>query len=158
MACIHPSSMYDHNSIPHGQVFKRFLLLSQSTSPLTDHLSHFDHTPGEGNGNPLQCSCLENPTDRGVWRGASVGSHRVGHDWSDLAAAAHPIQLRPHSSSVLPLSGPPWFSMQRMFFCFHLTLFLGQNLTLTDISWNTLFLTYPYIFLVNISIFLLYLF
>ena len=23
--------------------------------------------PGEGSGNPLQYSCLENPTDRGVW-------------------------------------------------------------------------------------------
>ena len=23
--------------------------------------------PGEGSGNPLQCSCLENPTDRGAW-------------------------------------------------------------------------------------------
>ena len=22
---------------------------------------------GEGNGNPLQCSCLENPMDRGAW-------------------------------------------------------------------------------------------
>ena len=24
-------------------------------------------SPGEGNGNPLQHSCLENPTDRGAW-------------------------------------------------------------------------------------------
>ena len=24
-------------------------------------------SPGEGNGNPLQCSCLENPLDRGTW-------------------------------------------------------------------------------------------
>ena len=24
-------------------------------------------SPGIGNGNPLQCSCLENPMDRGVW-------------------------------------------------------------------------------------------
>ena len=24
-------------------------------------------SPGEGNGNPLQCSCLENSMDRGVW-------------------------------------------------------------------------------------------
>jgi len=40
---------------------------------------------GEGNGNPLQCSCQENPRDRGL---PSVGSHRVGHDCSDLAAAA----------------------------------------------------------------------
>ena len=24
-------------------------------------------SPGEGNGNPLQCSCLENAMDRGAW-------------------------------------------------------------------------------------------
>ena len=90
----------------------------------------------EGNGTPLQYSCLENPIDRGAWEAAvygvaksrtwlsdftftfcfhalekemathfrvlawripgmwepggllSMGSHRVGHDWSDLAAAA----------------------------------------------------------------------
>ena len=27
-----------------------------------------EDTPGEGNGNPLQCSCLENPMDREAWR------------------------------------------------------------------------------------------
>ena len=91
---------------------------------------------GEGNGNPLQGSCLKNPRDRGAWWAAvhgvaksqtwlshftftfhfhalekemathssvlawrlpgtaepgglpSMGSHRVGHNWSDLAAAA----------------------------------------------------------------------
>ena len=90
----------------------------------------------EGNGNPLQYSCLENPMDGGAWKAAvhgvaegqtrlsdftftfhfnvlekemathssvlawripgmgkpgglpSMGSHIVGHDWSDLAAAA----------------------------------------------------------------------
>ena len=24
-------------------------------------------SPGEGNGNPLQCNCLVNPMDRGAW-------------------------------------------------------------------------------------------
>ena len=91
---------------------------------------------GEGNGNPLQCFCLENPRDGGAWWAAvhgvaegwtrlsdftftfhfhalekemathsstlawqipgmgepgglpSMGSHRVGHYWSNLAAAA----------------------------------------------------------------------
>jgi len=91
---------------------------------------------GEGNGNPRQYSCLENPMDGGAWESAvhgvlksqtrlshftftfhfhalekematlssvlawritgvaeagglpSMGLHRVGHDWSDLAAAA----------------------------------------------------------------------
>ena len=91
---------------------------------------------GEGNGTPLQYSCLENPMDGGAWKAAvhgvaegqtglrdftftfhfhalekemathsnvlawrilgteepgglpSIRLHRVGHDWSDLAAAA----------------------------------------------------------------------
>ena len=30
-------------------------------------------SPGEGNGNPLQYSCLENPMDRGAWQAAVHG-------------------------------------------------------------------------------------
>ena len=45
-------------------------------------------SPAEGNGNPLQYSCLEKPRDRGACWVLSMGSHRVGHDWRDLAAAA----------------------------------------------------------------------
>ena len=37
--------------------------------------------PGEGNGNPLQYSRLENPMDGGAWcRLLSMGSQRVGHN------------------------------------------------------------------------------
>ena len=43
---------------------------------------------GEGSGNPLQCSCLENPRDGEPGGLPSLGSHRVRHDWSNLAAAA----------------------------------------------------------------------
>ena len=101
-------------------------------SPFSIYSSEF----GEGNGTPLQYSCLENPMDGGAWWAAvhgvakspirlndfiftfhfhalekvmathssvpawripgkgepggllSMGSHRVGRDWSDLAAAA----------------------------------------------------------------------
>ena len=35
--------------------------------------------PG-GNGNPLQCYCLENPMDRGAWWAKFMGSQRVRHD------------------------------------------------------------------------------
>ena len=96
---------------------------------------------GEGNGNPVQLGCLENPMDGGAWWAAvhgvaksqtwlsnftftfhfhalekemathssvlawripgkgepgglpSMGSHRVEHDWSDLAAAAAPLYV-----------------------------------------------------------------
>ena len=37
-------------------------------------------SPGEGNGNPLQYSCLENPMDRGVWQATVHGVARVRHD------------------------------------------------------------------------------
>ena len=30
-------------------------------------------SPGGGHGNPLQCSCLENPMDRGAWRATVHG-------------------------------------------------------------------------------------
>ena len=37
-------------------------------------------SPGKGNGNPLQYSCLENPMDRGAWRGTAHGVATVRHD------------------------------------------------------------------------------
>ena len=43
---------------------------------------------GERNGIPLQCSCLENPRPGEPGGLPSIGLHRVGHDWSGLAAAA----------------------------------------------------------------------
>ena len=46
-----------------------------SESDRTEQL-HFHFSPsciGEGNGNPLQCSCLENPRDRGAWWAAVYG-------------------------------------------------------------------------------------
>ena len=109
----------------------------------------------EGNGTPLQYSCLENPMDRGAWWAAvhgvaegrtqlsnftftfyfhalekemathssvlawripgmgepggllSMGSHRVGHDWSDLAAAAAATYLNSTLPSRADLSRPP---------------------------------------------------
>ena len=48
---------------------------------------------GEGNGNPLQYSCLENPRDGEPGGLPSMGLHRVGHDRSDLAAAAGASQV-----------------------------------------------------------------
>ena len=41
------------------------LLESDTTERLHFHFSL--SSIGEGNGNPLQCSCLENPRDRGAW-------------------------------------------------------------------------------------------
>ena len=37
-------------------------------------------SPGEGNGNPFQCSYLENPMDRGAGGLQSMGSQAAGQD------------------------------------------------------------------------------
>ena len=45
----------------------RFTLLGSIT------MTNLDSVFGEGNGNPLQCSCLENPRDGGAWWAAICG-------------------------------------------------------------------------------------
>ena len=39
----------------------------------TGSLPESGRSPGEGNGNPLQYSCLENPMDRGAWQATVHG-------------------------------------------------------------------------------------
>ena len=41
-------------------------------------------SPGEGNGSPLQYSCLENPMDRGVWWATVCGIEKSGTQLRDL--------------------------------------------------------------------------
>ena len=48
---------------------------------------------GEGNGNPLECSCLENPRDGGAWWAADYG---VAQSWTLLT------QLSSSSNQVFP--------------------------------------------------------
>ena len=48
-------------------------------------------SPGEGNGNPLQYSCLENPMDRGALQAIVHEVARVGHD-----LATKPPVIRKH--------------------------------------------------------------
>ena len=131
-------------------------------------LSHWGS--GEGNGNPVQYSCLESPMDGGAWWAAvhgvtksqtqlsdftftfhfhvleketathssvsvlawriprtgesgglpSMGSHRVGHDWSDLAAAAAALgKPVSYNTVIVFMSFSPFY------------VHLGQGLSLT---------------------------
>ena len=53
---------------------------------------------GEGSGNALQCSCLENHVDSGAWWVQSLGSQRVGHDWAYIATILqHPFWCKQFS-------------------------------------------------------------
>ena len=46
-------------------------------------ISGLGRSPGERNGNPLQCSCLGNPMDRGAWRATIHGVAKSGTKLSD---------------------------------------------------------------------------
>ena len=55
------------------------------------------HLPyGEGNGSPLQCSCLENPVDGGAWWAAVYGVSQSRTRLKQLraAAATYPKMLK----------------------------------------------------------------
>jgi len=54
-------------------------------------------SPGEGNSNPLQYSCLENPMDRGAWRATVHGVARVGYD----LATKLPLRTKQNPESSL---------------------------------------------------------
>ena len=63
-----------------------FLLVSYLGSPIFNMYILFYlfywNTYGEGNGTPLQYSCLENPMDGGAWTAAVHGSLRVRYGWA----------------------------------------------------------------------------
>ena len=61
-------------------------------------------SPGEGHGNPLQYSCLENPMDRGAWR-ATV--HGV------VESQTRSNQLSTHACMVSHIGGIPQYSQLR---------------------------------------------
>ena len=54
---------------------------------------------GEGNGNPLQCSCLENPRDRGAWWAAVYGVAQSQTRLKWLSSSKHP-QLNSGSPGI----------------------------------------------------------
>ena len=65
-------------------------------------------SPGEGNGNPLQYSCLGNPMDRGAWRVTVHGVAKI-HNFSDLAHTHTNIHLcccDGHSQLLISLTFP----------------------------------------------------
>ena len=48
----------------------------------TGSIPGLGRSPGEGNGNPLQYSCLGNPVDKGAWQ---TTVHGVAKSWTQLS-------------------------------------------------------------------------
>ena len=67
-----------------GQFFPGGSEVKASASNVGDlgSIPGWGRSPGEGNGNPLQYSCLENPMDREAWQ-ATV--HGVAKSWTRLS-------------------------------------------------------------------------
>ena len=63
-------------SFPHSSVSKE----SACSAGDLGSIPGSGRSPGEGTGNPLQYSCLENPLDRGAWQITVPGIARVRHD------------------------------------------------------------------------------
>ena len=77
--------------LPGGSVVKNLL----ANAGDVDSIPGLWWSSGEGNGNPLQCSCLENPRDRGAWQ---VTVHGVSKSLTQLS---HQIALADSQSCPL---------------------------------------------------------
>ena len=86
-----PKSSTSHSTFK-GQTCWFQTIILVSCVPLSfqhEDLCHLQGSCGEGNGTPLQYSCLENPMDGGAWKAAvhevalqSMRLRRIGHDWA----------------------------------------------------------------------------
>ena len=70
------------------------------------HYSGSRRSPGEGNGNPLQYSGLENPMDSGAWRATVYGVTKSQTQLSDCAHKEAPYFIYTH----FPLTRTYWYS------------------------------------------------
>ena len=61
---------------PGGSVVKNLPATAEDTGDMGS-IPGSERSPGEGNGNPLQYSCLGNPMDRGAWQVAVHGVTKV---------------------------------------------------------------------------------
>ena len=90
-------------------------------------------SPGEGNGNPLQHSCLENPIDRGARSTTIHGVARVGHDLATKSASS-PFHLAYvfRFSVCFCYFSSNFYQMQQKSFCIHICARAQSCLTLCD--------------------------
>ena len=162
-------------------------------------IPHLILVVGEGNGTPLQYSCLENPMDGGAWWAAvhgvakswaqlsdftfnfhfpelekemvthssvlawripgmgepggllSMGSHRVGYDWSDLAVAVAILVVVVQLLSHVQLFATPWTAVCQVSLSFTISQSLLRFLSIESVmSSNHLILCHPLLLLPSI--------
>ena len=70
---------------PGGSVVKNWSASVGDTEDLGS-IPGWGRSPGVGNGNPLQYSCLENRMDRGAWQAIVYG---VAKSWTQLSMCTH---------------------------------------------------------------------
>ena len=89
--------------------FRSLWWLQWALVPLFKLRGFYRGNPIEGNGNPLQYSCLDNSTDRGAWRATVHGSQRVEHDWMTITSPhctqphKHMYTCRHYSKSIISI-------------------------------------------------------
>ena len=102
--------------IPWTEELGRLQSMGSLESDTTERLPfHFSLSCiGEGNGNPLQCSCLENPRDGGAWWAAVHGVAKSRTRLSNFTFTFHfhalEKEMAPHSSVLawrIPGTGGP---------------------------------------------------
>ena len=101
-----------------------------------------EHSPGEGNGNPLQYSCLGNPMDRGIWRATVHGVAKSRTRLSNFTFTLNSTLTRTRNlrPRLLNLISFHWFFSKKIIYklwhiCFYLLDVLHREPCHTIVSW-----------------------
>ena len=82
-----------HTAFPGSSVVKN-LPASAGATEDTRSVPGSGRSPGEGDGNPVQYSCQDNPMDRGAWLATVHWVWRVRQDWARARAHTHTLSLQ----------------------------------------------------------------
>ena len=83
---------------------------------------------GEGNGHPLQCSCLENPRDGGAWWAAVYGVAQSQTRLKWLSSSSMSIRsVMPSNHLILSFPSPPAFNLSQESICYHMFFLKSKN-------------------------------
>ena len=91
---------------------------------------------GDGNGNPLPCSCLENPRDGGAWWAAVYGVTQSRTRLKRLSSSMLIIRFSPHSISYLLFRISHHFILCASFHIVFSDLFHWKSLQLYNVLYN----------------------
>ena len=96
------NSVFSNLGFPVAQWWKKKTLPTMQEATRQECNPCVREIPGGGNGNPLQCACLEKPMHRGAWWATVRGVAKVRQDWATKRSRGLHFRVCPRGFQSVP--------------------------------------------------------